>query len=216
MIEISAGELFDVHFSVASVAITSSTNIYIYKLHEDKQPSENMLKAKNTGKKKSGKSGSKESQLESLELAHTIVKPKLPSIGSANSSFRAARSVFPLLIFLSYYVSNYMCARFHPNDFETIYAVLNTSTTTGKRRRGAYIVKYEWVMKHKAWRVVRTLKINEGSVTRFDIRQASVSAIFRDKILIFHGVYSKDGRFLAYSASDCSVGIVDAVRLSVS
>jgi hypothetical protein len=93
VIEISAGELFDIHFSVASVAIASSTNLYIYRLHEDKQPSENMLKAKNSGKKRPGKSGSREAQLESLELAHTIVKPKLPSLGSASSSFRAVRSV---------------------------------------------------------------------------------------------------------------------------
>jgi len=97
IIEISAGELFDIHFSIASVAIASSTNIYVYKLHEDKQPSENILKAKNAGKKKTSKSGSKEAQLDSLELAHTIVKPKLPSLGSASSSFRAVRFVRPPL-----------------------------------------------------------------------------------------------------------------------
>jgi hypothetical protein len=113
VIAVSAGELFDISFSATSVAIASSTNIFIYNLHEDKAPSENMLKAKNPGsvasldkrtpEKSKGKGKGKtkangsspsekmEAQLDSLELASTLVRPKLPSVGAANSTFRAVR-----------------------------------------------------------------------------------------------------------------------------
>jgi hypothetical protein len=115
VIAVSAGELFDISFSATSVAIASSTNIFIYNLHEDKAPSENMLKAKNPGsvasldkktpekskgkgkgKNKANESGQspaseKEAQLDSLELASTLVRPKLPSVGAASSTFRAVR-----------------------------------------------------------------------------------------------------------------------------
>lgn len=111
VIAVSAGELFDISFSATSVAIASSTNIFIYNLHEDKAPAENMLKAKNAGSvasldektpekskakgkgksKANGKSSVSEAQLESLELASTLVRPKLPSVGAANSTFRAIR-----------------------------------------------------------------------------------------------------------------------------
>jgi hypothetical protein len=114
-IAVSAGELFDISFSATSVAIASSTNIFIYNLHEDKAPAENMLKAKNSGSvasldektpKGKGKDKGKgkvdgnrlspapekmEAQLDSLELASTLVRPKLPSVGAANSTFRAVR-----------------------------------------------------------------------------------------------------------------------------
>jgi hypothetical protein len=118
VIAVSAGELFDISFSATSVAIASSTNIFIYNLHEDKTPVENMLKAKNssgvasldeeTAEKGKGKGKGRgkgkadgngpspawekiEAELNSLELASTLVRPKLPSAGAANSTFRAIR-----------------------------------------------------------------------------------------------------------------------------
>ncbi|KIM21819.1 hypothetical protein M408DRAFT_333251 [Serendipita vermifera MAFF 305830] len=194
----SAGELFDISFSATSVAIASSTNIFIYNLHEDKAPSENMLKAKNAGSvasldektpekgKGKGKGKNKangkasisekmEAQLESLELASTIVRPKLPSVGAANSTFRAVR--------------------YHPNDFFTLYAVLNTTTkTSSSYKRRAYVVIYSWIPKLRAWSVVKSRRISEGSLTCFEI--------------------SSDGHYLAYAASDCSIGILNAKTLA--
>ena len=108
--EINAGDLFDCDFSATSVALASSTNIFIYNLHEDQTPAENLLKAKNMasgtttpvdkkkgkGKKSKEPNGSPapaEGQLEGLELSATIVRPKLPGNGSASTSFRAVRYV---------------------------------------------------------------------------------------------------------------------------
>lgn len=106
-----------------------------------------MLKAKNT---RSSKGKKQEAQLESLELAATIVRPKLPSQGSATSTFRAVR--------------------FHPNQWSQFFAVLNTIQTSGKRQRKSYIVKYEWYPKVKGWQVVKTKKVGDGSITSFDVR----------------------------------------------
>ncbi|KAG8847901.1 hypothetical protein FRB91_011339 [Serendipita sp. 411] len=205
VLEISAGELFDISFSVTSVAIASSTNIFIYHLHEDKAPQENILKAKNPAaspdasetstpveqgrgtpssksskKKKLSKSQSGangvvvEAQLESLELATTLVRPKLPKNGSAITSFRAVR--------------------YHPNNWTTLYAVLNSTSRGSRVQRKAHIVKYEWTPKLRTWTITGTCRIGEGSITCFEI--------------------SGDGAFLAYGASDCSIGIVDSRKLS--
>ncbi|KAG8761415.1 hypothetical protein FRC14_003828 [Serendipita sp. 396] len=206
VLEISAGELFDISFSAASVAIASSTNIFIYNLHEDKAPHENILKAKNPAaspdasgtntpveqgkgipsssksskKKKPSKSQSGangvvvEAQLESLELATTLVRPKLPKNGSAITSFRAVR--------------------YHPNNWTTLYAVLNSTSRGSRVQRKAHIVKYEWTPKLRTWTITGTCRIGEGSITCFEI--------------------SGDGAFLAYGASDCSIGIVDSRKLS--
>ncbi|PVF94737.1 WD40 repeat-like protein [Serendipita vermifera] len=194
LLEMSAGDLFDVSFSATRVAIASSTNIFIHNLHEDKQPAENMLKAKNAAvekknqkKKKGGKKGSmggegegengnvEEEQLESLELATTLVRPKIRSQGKDVSSFRAVR--------------------FHPRDSSIVYAVLNTTGTTGKRARKSYIVKYGWVPHLKNWPVIAQRKIGDGSITSFDI--------------------TADGLYLAYGASDCSIGILDAKDMAL-
>jgi hypothetical protein len=127
-----------------------------------------MLKAKNAAvekknkkKKSSKKSGGSsnsldggngiiEEQLESLELATTLIRPKIRSQGKDVSSFRAVR--------------------FHPKDFSILYAVLNTTGTTGKRTRKSYIVKYGWTPHLKNWPVVAQRKIGDGSITSFDIR----------------------------------------------
>ncbi|KAG8832527.1 hypothetical protein FRC17_001184 [Serendipita sp. 399] len=207
VLEMSAGELFDISFSFTSVAIASSTNIFIYNLHEDKAPHENILKAKNSAvssdvsgastpveaqtassskkKKKSKSQGDPttkkengvsvfEAQLDSLELAATIVRPKLPKNGSAITSFRAVR--------------------YHPNNWTTLYAVLNSTSRGGRIQRKAHIVRYEWKPHLRTWSISGTCRIGEGSITCFDI--------------------SEDGAFLAYGASDCSIGIVDSRKLS--
>jgi prolactin regulatory element-binding protein len=106
-----------------------------------------MLKAKNT---RASKGKKKEEQLESLELAATVVRPKLPSQGSATSTFRAVR--------------------FHPNDWSQFFAVLNTTQTGGRRQRKSYVVRYVWYAKLKNWQVVKTKKIADGSITTFDVR----------------------------------------------
>lgn len=132
-----------------------------------------MLKAKTAGQAgKKKKHGTKEAQLESLELAHTIVKPKIPGMGSASSSFRAVRYAPspPPPLSQTRRCQVLIPKRFHPKEFETVYAVLNTVDTKGKRQRRSYIVKNQWIANQRAWRVVNTRKINEGSITCFDIR----------------------------------------------
>ncbi|CAG8559566.1 6065_t:CDS:2 [Acaulospora colombiana] len=95
-----------------------------------------------------------EQQLESLELATTLIRPKIRSQGKDVSSFRAVR--------------------FHPKDFSILYAVLNTTSTTGKRSRKSYIVKYGWTPHLKSWPVIAQRKIGDGSITSFDIRCVSL------------------------------------------
>jgi len=113
VIAVTAGELFDISFTATTVAIASSTNIFIYNLHEERAPTENMSKAgsfagldegaqgkrngngrgkgRGKGKSNGNQQGPALAQLESLELAGTIVRPKLAGVGAGNSTFRAVR-----------------------------------------------------------------------------------------------------------------------------
>lgn len=192
VMEISAGDVYDCDFSATSIAIASSTNIFIYNLHEDQAPTENLLKAKNLAsgattpvesvkgkgkgaKKSKGSSTPTEGLLEGLELSATIVRPKLPGNGSASTSFRAVR--------------------YHPKNWMTFYAVLNSTLVSGRKTsRKSHVLKYEWSPRLRTWKIATTRKIGEGAITCFEI--------------------SADGKLVAYSASDNSIGILDSQRLA--
>jgi hypothetical protein len=64
-----------------------------------------------------------------------------------------------------------MCNRHHPDDYSTLYAVLNTSMKSGSSyKRRAYVVMYSWTPKLRTWSVIKTRRISEGSLTCFEIR----------------------------------------------
>ncbi|THH33643.1 hypothetical protein EUX98_g502 [Antrodiella citrinella] len=110
--------------------------------------------------------------LTALDLVSTIDRPTLPG-SDAGCSFR--------------------CARFHPNDSNILYTVVNTVAAKKAKKNApkrAYICRWDV----DNWKLKKYRKVSDRPLTCFDV--------------------SPNGSALAFGSSDYTVGIVDATTLA--
>ncbi|KZT20765.1 WD40 repeat-like protein [Neolentinus lepideus HHB14362 ss-1] len=94
----------------------------------------------------------------------------------------------------SYNVS-YRSARYKPGSNNLIYSAINSAPPRGKGKappRRAYVCMIKG--NGSRWEVEKKRKVTDGAITAFDV--------------------SLDGRFLAYGASDLSIGLLDTTTLA--
>lgn len=188
-VQVPKGEIYDVTFSSTHLVLATSLNLLVYALPkpslEDSEKSPKKIKGKQKGKGKEKEVPSRTpSQTPELQLVDTVDIPSVPgALAQSVVTFRAAR--------------------FHPSDYNTLYAAVNTVAPRVKKsktaKKQAYILKWRVNLSEengstRSISVEGARKAGEGGLTCFDV--------------------SPNGKFLAFGSSDYSLGMLDSTTLS--
>ncbi|KAF9247145.1 quinon protein alcohol dehydrogenase-like superfamily [Melanogaster broomeanus] len=184
-VHVTNGEIYDATLSSSHVILTTSSSLLVYSLPTlSAVDSEKSPKPKKKGKQKSGIKSSGSGS--SLRELKLVKTIGLPSIPGVPSGSSVTFRV----------------ARLHPLKHNTLYTVVNVTLPRAPKakaaKKQAYVLRWEITssLEDDSFnaRVETIRKTRDGNLTCFDV--------------------SRDGKFLAFGASDYSLGVLDSTTLA--